>query len=323
MSEKYTILVEAVLNKANIQSQLSGMKSTAKITVNNSDMEKRNRLIDQYNNKLELLQIRNKKAFESSEVQQNADNLKNLIKTYDGTTAAKYKLQNASEKLTNSVANFNEGIKNVNKNGLSLNDMFGIAAKKMLIWAVATEALYGSLKKLDEGVQFIKDLNKALTDIQIVTGQTKEEVAGLATQYNSMARDMGATTLQISEGTLTFIRQGKSAEESAILVKNSMIISKLAAIDSAQASEYLTSVMNGYKLSAEDTTRVIDSMVAVDNAAATSVKELAEAMQRTSNIAQMAGVPIQDLISYIGTVSSVTRKSAESIGESFCDLLYY
>jgi TP901 family phage tail tape measure protein len=53
-------------------------------------------------------------------------------------------------------------------------------------------------------------------------------------------------------------------------------------------------------------------MVAVDNAAATSVKELAEALQRTSNIAQMSGVSFNQLLGYVGTVSSVTRKSAMS-----------
>jgi hypothetical protein len=45
--------------------------------------------------------------------------------------------------------------------------------------------------------------------------------------------------------------------------------------------------------------------------------EIASALQRSSNSAQQAGVTFDELASYVTIVSSVTRKSAESIGESF------
>jgi TP901 family phage tail tape measure protein len=61
---------------------------------------------------------------------------------------------------------------------------------------------------------------------------------------------------------------------------------------------------------------VLDKLTVVDNNSATSVAELAEGMKRSANSAQQVGVSLEELISYIGTVSSVTRKSSESIGES-------
>lgn len=45
--------------------------------------------------------------------------------------------------------------------------------------------------------------------------------------------------------------------------------------------------------------------------------ELAQALQHTATSAKLAGVDINHLIAYVGTVSSVTRKSADTIGESF------
>lgn len=87
-------------------------------------------------------------------------------------------------------------------------------------------------------------------------------------------------------------------------------------MESAEATEYLTAIMNGFKLEADDMTGVIDKLVVVDNNAATSVTELAEAMKRSSNVAQQVGVSFEELVAYIGTISSVTRRSASTIGES-------
>ena len=70
-------------------------------------------------------------------------------------------------------------------------------------------------------------------------------------------------------------------------------------MDTAQATEYLTSMINGFKISVEDVVPTIDKLVALDNAFATSVSEIAAAMQRTSNVAQQEGVTFDQLAGYI------------------------
>ena len=94
------------------------------------------------------------------------------------------------------------------------------------------------------------------------------------------------------------------------------MLSKLGALDAATATDYLTSTLNSYKLSAKDAVSVVDKLVAVDNVAATSSGELAMALKYSAAVGQDAGVTLEQLISYIGTVSSVTRQSAESIGQA-------
>ena len=166
-------------------------------------------------------------------------------------------------------------------------------------------------------VSSINDINKSLTDIRVVTGMSSKEANELAVSYNDLGKTLGATTNEMLQGSVEWFRQGKTIAETQELITASMVGAKLSGIESAQMTEYLTSALNGYKLEASSAINVIDKFVAVDNAAATSVEELAVAMSRTANSAQMAGVSIDDLIGYIGTVSSVTRRSAETVGESF------
>ena len=96
-----------------------------------------------------------------------------------------------------------------------------------------------------------------------------------------------------------------------------MTLSKVGAIESSQATELLTSALNGYKIEAQDAMSVVDKISSIDLAAATSSEELAVALSRTANSAADAGVSLDKLLAMIGTVSSVTRKSASTIGESF------
>ena len=219
--------------------------------------------------------------------------------------------------LTKQTKDLGTVMGNSGKDTLSFSKAFKIALERITQWGLATAVIYGSLRQLKEGIQYVKDLNKALTDVQVVSGQSSEKVSMLADSYNKLARELGATTLEIADSSLTWVRQGKTIEESFTLTKNAMILSKLANIESAQSSEYLTSIMLGFKMEVGETVDAIDKLIAVDNASATSAAELAEAISRTANIAQMAGVSFSDLSAYIGTVSSVSRKSAESIGESF------
>ena len=177
--------------------------------------------------------------------------------------------------------------------------------------------VYRGFQMLQEGIQkaldTMKELDKAFTDIQMVTGDSKEATSQLAQDYNQLAKEMGATTQEVAEGAGEWLRQGKTTEETTELLRSSMTLSKVGAMESATATELLTSSLNGYKLEAKDAMSVVDKISAIDLAAATSSEELATALSRTANSANDAGVSFDKLLAMIGTTSSVTRKSASTI----------
>jgi hypothetical protein len=173
--------------------------------------------------------------------------------------------------LSNEVKNTGKAMQSVGKMSLSLSAQLAEAFKKIGLWAVATGAWYGAVHEIQMATQYVKDLDKELTNIRIVTGQTKEEVNLLAKEYNSLAKELGVTTLEVVRGSLSWSRQGKSASETAELLKASVMLGKLANLGQAQSTEYLTSIINGYKLSLEDVMPTVSKLVGLDNAYATSV----------------------------------------------------
>ena len=194
------------------------------------------------------------------------------------------------------------------------------AIEKIMLWAVATGAIYGALKAIGDGVQYVKDLNKAMTDTQMVTGDTDSKIQQLTQDYHNMAMELGATTLEIQAANLEFLRQGKTASDAAELTKDAIMISKLAMTDASSAATDLTAIMNGFKMQASDATGVMDKLLALSNStktsAAISFGDLATAMQSSASVAQDSKVSFSELASYIATIGTVTQQSAETVGNS-------
>ena len=95
---------------------------------------------------------------------------------------------------------------------------FGIqnAIKQTLEYAFSVGLVFGALQQLKSGIQFVADLNKELVNIQVLqaTGaQTNQEIGQLAVQFNNLAQAMGATTIEVAQGSTewfySFIRSFK------------------------------------------------------------------------------------------------------------------
>ena len=170
-------------------------------------------------------------------------------------------------------------------------------------------------KTFKELVSTVNEANKSLTDIQMVTGMSTDEANKLALTYNELGQQIGATTQEILTGSVEWFRAGKTIQETEELIQASIVGSKMAGIETAQMTEYLTSALNGYQLEASEAMNVIDKMVAIDNNASTSLSELATAMSYTANIARSTGLDMDSLLGNIGAVSEATRQSAETIGK--------
>lgn len=190
--------------------------------------------------------------------------------------------------------------------------------KKLFSHNLTERAISQALKLLSaimtEVYQKTIELDKATTDLQIATGYSKEETRGLVGEYSSLAKSVGATTTEVSQAADAWLRQGYSVDSTNTLIKNSMMLSKLGQIESAEATTALTSAMKGYNLSVEDTTGIVDKLTSVDMEAAVSAGDLAIAMAETNTGARIAGIGIDRLIGYIATVAEVTQDGAESVG---------
>lgn len=205
-----------------------------------------------------------------------------------------------------------------------LNDVAGgldnIHRKASTAVASATllhQAIIGLERAAKNMVATATELDKQLTDLRMVTGESYEDISRLVNSYNALAKELGSTTAQLLEASSEWLRQGKTIQETEELIRQSMILSKVGAMDADTATQRLTSTMMGYKLAVEDVAGVVDRLTAVDMEAAVSADGIAEALSHTASSAYLAGLELDKIIAYLTIVQETTQKSASVVGESF------
>lgn len=167
-----------------------------------------------------------------------------------------------------------------------------------------------------KAVDAIEDIDTAIVDLQMATGDSYQSVRQLVSGYNDLAKQLGATTTEMTSGASDWLRQGKSISETNKLLQDSMVLSKVANISSEDSTSYLTAMVNGYKKSVDEVEQINDSLTSIDLAAAVDAGGLAEASSRVSAIADNVGVGLNKLLGYEAAIGEASQENMAVIGNS-------
>lgn len=222
---------------------------------------------------------------------------------------------NKVDETTQSMNKLTSAIKNTNsvfgKLRNTISDTFSTGKLAMTGYL----AVLNEIRKASKNAsQAIEDVDKAITDLSIASGMTREATAGLVKDYNKFAQDLKSTTVEVTSAADDWLRAGKKMSEAKDLIQDSVMLSKLGQISSSEATEDLLATMNGYNMSAEELRKALDAMVAIDFQAATSSGDLATGLKYSASSAASAEVSFNKLVAILGTVQDRTQQSAEVVG---------
>lgn len=177
------------------------------------------------------------------------------------------------------------------------------------------------MASLQKVIQLSKELDTAMFNLRVVSGYNRSEAKGLISDYNDLAKQLGATTVEIANAANEWMRQGYEAEQATKLITASTYLSKLGMIEAGQATEYLTSMIKGFKLEVTDAITVVDKLTKLDMVSATSSGGLAEAMRNVASSAQLANVSLDKTLAYAATIIETTQRDESSVGMSLRTIL--
>ena len=264
---------------------------------------------------------------------------------------AKKQLDNIKGKNIDVKVNGDQATKNIQqieKNIVSTNKQaktFGDTLKSALnIGSAATIVAQGFRlirQAAKEAVEAVKDIDAALTQVQIVTGVSDKVLKQFASDAAKVAKEVGTSITEIIKSTETFARLGYSLDESLDLSGLVGKYANVAATTVEDATESLTSIMKAYNYAPSEMERVVDALVKVGQEYAVSAAELGQALQRGGAALEAGGNTIEESIALIAagnaavqdasavgttlkTVSMRIRSSTaelEAMGESVDDLV--
>lgn len=187
----------------------------------------------------------------------------------------------------------------------------GKAFKQFTIYAIVIRTVK---KALREAVQTVQQLDRSLTEQAMVTGKTRQETYKLLSSYQQLAIQLGSTSKDVAEVATQFMRQGKTAQDSLKLTEAAVSAAKVAGISATESVNYLTTALNGFRLSADQAMRVSDRFASIAAVSATSYEELATALSKVAAQANLAGMSIDYTTALLAKGIETTREAPETIG---------
>ncbi|MGN6713773.1 phage tail tape measure protein [Anaerocolumna jejuensis] len=240
----------------------------------------------------------------------------------NGELTSKLKEVKGELKSTDKIelTNLNKQFKNITSETESLgkkgDTVFSKLGKK--ISDLLIDLAINTLRNM---VNEVANLDKSLVDLQMATGYTHSQAKELLSTYIDLGQQMGATGTEVADIASDYLRQGKTVAEANALVKDSLILSKIGNMESADATTYLTTIMKGYKVSVSDVIDIIDKLSAVDIASAASTEGLAQAMSKNAENAEMSGISMDKLLGIIAVIGDTTGEEMSSVGDSVNSML--
>lgn len=151
--------------------------------------------------------------------------------------------------IETNARNSKQALDLTNKSAMSFGESLKVAANKFLIWSTVTTAYFATIREIRSGLKYVTEMDTALTEIAMVTGQNRNQVAGLAMEYNNLAKEMKVLTSDVSAGAVEFYRQGLSQEKVFENLQQNIQYAKVSNLDYSRSAEILTATVNSMGVS--------------------------------------------------------------------------
>lgn len=206
---------------------------------------------------------------------------------------------------------------NVNKQAVTVNSTMAKIANTFsntVRWGITASIFQEMMGSIQGAVSYMKDLDESLTQIQMVTNSSKEDMRELAQYANVAAQALGSTTTDYTNAVKVFVQEGFSERESKQYANLSTKLANVSEQNTQTTSDQITAYRNAFQLDYKQTVEAMDKVANVANNTASNVNELMTASQRSASVANAVNASQDSFLASIATIESVTRQSAEEIG---------
>lgn len=172
----------------------------------------------------------------------------------------------------------------------------------------------GAAAKIGDAVSGAAALEDALARVGVRTNATTEQQVALQQAVESA---VGATTFSAQEAAAALAllaEDGFSANDAAAQLGETLVFANAAAIDAAEATGLLGTVLDKFAASPDDISGIADALTATAAAAGASTKAIAEGLAGIGTAAKTANVSIEDSVAILGTLAVEGVESSAAVG---------
>ena len=257
--------------------------------------------------KATLSEIKSMGAFDEKAV----ENLEKMGESAGESSTALKETRSQMEQTNTASIKVSSGMKKVESSAAK-------AAKTFIKFNVIVKLARQVLK---QGIDAVVEMDKALTDMSIVTGESRDTLQSMIPTFNKLGRETGATATEVAGLTAEYMKQGRTMKDSISLAEQTAKAAKISGLSAAETTEYLTATINGFNMAAKDAARVNDVFAKLGASTATDYQDLAIALSKVSAQANTAGLSMEFTTTLLAKGLETTQEAPESIGTALKTVL--
>lgn len=219
----------------------------------------------------------------------------------------------AFRSLTTNVLTTKIQVKETHK----LLDDMGKTMSNTIKWGISSSAWNSVTGSFQKAYNYVKDLDRSLNDIRIVSGKSAEEMERFAIQANRAAKTLGSTTRDYTDASLIYYQQGLPEEEVIKRTNTTIKMANVLGTNAEEVSDYMTSIWNNFDDGSKSIEYYADVITKLGAATASSAEEISTGLEKFSAIAKTTGLSYEYATAALTTVTAKTRQSAEVVGTAF------
>ena len=156
--------------------------------------------------------------------------------------------QTAFTSLYGQISKIDTGMRSVSKTTDKIFNTMGNTFR----WGIIASGFAAIMNSAHQAAQYVSDLDKSLTEIQMVSAASRDNMNQLAREANAAAKALGGTTVQMTEATKVFIQQGLSLEEALKMGEYAVHLANVSEQESTVTSDELTAMKNAFQIPIDD-----------------------------------------------------------------------
>ena len=285
----------AELNKSSkdLQNELKYVNQALKHDPKNTELlrqkqELLTKSVSETKSKLEALKAAKEKADKdmASGTEVNQEQYRRLVREISTT-------ENSLKNLTKEMKNFGSvSAQQIAAAGEDVQELGGkieTVGKKVSVASAASAAALGASVKL------ASDYTDAVAKVGTVADLQSVPLEKLRDDMLQLSTETGRGAGEIADATYQAISASVDTADAVSFVGTSVGLAKAGFLETADAVDVLTTIINAYGLEASDAARLSDILIQTQNDGKTTVNELSQSMGQVIPLASAYGVNIENL----------------------------
>lgn len=195
----------------------------------------------------------------------------------------------------------------------SFSDTISTSIQKFSQYFTATRLVMGAYRTMKQMVKETIAVNDAMTQLQIVTKSSNQEMASYSKTAFDTAKRLGTSVTDVISATTTYARLGYSTQESSTLAELTTMLQSVGDIDASSAQSAVTAIVKAFDdIDVTNISTAMDKLVAVGNGAPISVSELAEGLNNASSALSAAGNSFDESVALLTSANTTIQDASKS-----------